>query len=72
MHLRGKQMREDTGPFGRVASKPEPGDYDACCDIGGVEVEVLDSVFVRLREIARLPIHRANTQTMIASRAQRA
>jgi len=29
-----------------VTSKPEPGDYDACWDIAGVDVEVPDSVFL--------------------------
>jgi hypothetical protein len=29
-----------------VTAKPEPGDYDACWDIDGVDVEGLDSVFL--------------------------
>ena len=29
-----------------VTAKHEPGDYDACWDIGGVDMEALDSVFL--------------------------
>ena len=33
-----------------VTVKREPGDYDACWDIEGVDVEVLDSVFLDFPE----------------------
>ena len=37
-------QRNVDGSF--VTEKREPGDYDACWDIEGVDVEILDAVFL--------------------------